>query len=37
MYTSSILETDKEVAFEYKDVFDFIKNNLTSKKLINKI
>jgi len=39
MYTSSIRKADKEVAFLYKDVFDFINNPLTNEKhidLVNK-
>jgi FixJ family two-component response regulator len=37
MYTSSIRETDKEVAFRSKDVFDFINKPLTNEKLIDLI
>ena len=37
MYTSSIRETDKEVAFRCKDVFDFINKPLTNEKLIDLI
>jgi CheY-like chemotaxis protein len=35
MYTSSIREADKEIAFKYTDVFDFINKPLTHEKLIN--
>ena len=35
IYTSSIREADKEVAFRYKDVFDFINKPLTNEKLID--
>ena len=35
MYTSSIREADKEVAFAYKDVFEFINKPLTHEKLID--
>jgi len=37
MYTSSIREADKQVAFQYKDVFDFINKPLTHEKLIDLI
>lgn len=35
MYTSSIREADKDVAFQYGDVFDFINKPLTHEKLID--
>tara|TARA_B110000211_G_C13799378_1_gene429852 strand:- start:205 stop:579 length:375 start_codon:yes stop_codon:yes gene_type:complete len=35
MYTSSIREADKQVAFKYSDVFDFINKPLTHEKLID--
>lgn len=37
MYTSSIREADKEVAFQYEDVFEFINKPLTHEKLIDLI
>lgn len=37
MYTSSIREADKEIAFKYGDVFDFINKPLTHEKLIDLI
>ena len=40
MYTSSIREADKQIAFKYSDVFDFINKPLTHEKLfdlVNKI
>lgn len=35
MYTSSIREADKKVAFAYEDVFEFINKPLTHEKLID--
>lgn len=35
MYTSSIREADKEIAFQYEDVFEFINKPLTHEKLID--
>jgi CheY-like chemotaxis protein len=37
MYTSSIREADKKIAFKYSDVFDFINKPLTHEKLIDLI
>ena len=37
MYTSSIRESDKKVAFQYNDVFDFINKPLTQDKLLKLI
>jgi len=37
MYTSSIREADKEIAFKYNDVFDFINKPLTHEKLLDLI
>ena len=37
MYTSSIREADKKIAFKYKDVFEFINKPLTHEKLIDLI
>lgn len=37
MYTSSIREADKEIAFQYNDVFDFINKPLTHEKLLDLI
>lgn len=37
MYTSSIREADKKVAFAYKDVFEFINKPLTHEKLMDLI
>lgn len=37
MYTSSIREADKKVAFQHSDVFDFINKPLTHEKLIDLI
>ena len=37
MYTSSIRESDKKVAFQYNDVIDFINKPLTKDKLLKLI
>lgn len=37
MYTSSIREADKEIAFKYDDVFEFINKPLTHEKLLDLI
>lgn len=37
MYTSSIRESDKKIAFQYNDVFDFINKPLTQDKLLKLI
>lgn len=37
MYTSSIRDADKEVAYKYSDVFDFINKPLTHEKLMDLI